>query len=646
MAIMFPRDIHPDAPHSERVIFDVLKRSAISRDWVVYHSEYLENPKNPSRPREIDFVILIPAHFTVICLESKGGRYETIEAGRKWRSLSNPNTILDPAPPEKARQDMYKLQETLRNTRFDGRRVLSDESLISYGCAVALPHGDFPEGARQPRQALILQGSDISVRNPDRTVRKLADYAELAGRRVRERTDRPGNRALRLLDKALTQWDNLRNYLEYDVVITRDLRTIRSRSLETLRPQLLRLTEEQIVSLDAPDLNEYCVIDGAAGTGKTVLALELARRRCEDDGKRVALMCNNPVLSQRFDRWARTLSDENGGSVAAGTPITLPLHAFDGDSVLGERHMRRMADASGLEDSLKGSQADSRWRNFTDETLADLPDGGSFDYLVVDEAQNLTDDAFLDLMDGLLVGGLADGNWTMFGDFTNQNLVSPDIPTDGRQTLRERGLRPANSRMRTNCRNTEEIALETARYSRVAVDTMSGVYGPEVLAPQYFDTNEELGDILESWIKTWRGNRIQASQITLLSTCAEDEFRFDTDREYDGLKLVNVREDAATDIWDIEKALVVSGGTAAGAIRYSDVYDFQGLESDVVVLVLPRPEGRALVAGELPWRNEDHLRRVLYTGMSRAKAMLLIVAHTGYKTTLDLLPVLYDSLYT
>ena len=644
MAIMFPRDIRTDAPHSERVIFDILKRSTISRDWVVYHSEYLENPRNPSRPREIDFIILAPAHFTVICLESKGGRYETIEAGRKWRSLSDPNTILDPTPPEKARQDMYELRNALRNARFDGSRILSDESLISYGCAVALPHGDFPEGARQPRQALILQGSDINVRDPDRTVRKLADYAELAGRRVREKTDRPGDRALRLLDEALTQWNNLRNYLEYDVVITRDLRTIRSRSLETLRPQLLRLTEEQIVSLDAPDLNEYCVIDGAAGTGKTVLALELARRRCEDDGLRVALMCNNPVLSQRFDRWTRTLSDENGGSVAAGTPITLPLHAFDGAPALRDRHLRRMADSSGLEDSLKGSQADSRWRNFTDETLADLPDGGSFDYLVVDEAQNLTDDAFLDLMDGLLVGGLADGNWAMFGDFTNQNLVSPDIPTDGRRTLRERGLRPANSRLRTNCRNTEEIALETARYTRVQVDTMSGVYGPEVLSPQYFSDNEELGDILSEWVGVWRRNGIEPGQIVFLSTHTEDEFSFDDAREYDGLRLVKIQDDSE-DPRGIEEAVVVSGDDSRSVIRYSDVYDFQGLESDVVVLVLPRPEGRELVGGDLAWRNPDHLRRVLYTGMSRAKAMLLIVSHEGYKDTLDLLPLLYDRLY-
>ena len=600
MAIMFPRDIHPDAPHSERVIFDVLKRSAISRDWVVYHSEYLENPRNPSRPREIDFVILIPAHFTVICLESKGGRYETIEAGRKWRSLSNPNTILDPAPPEKARQDMYKLQETLRNTRFDGRRVLSDESLISYGCAVALPHGDFPEGARQPRQALILQGSDINVRDPDRTVRKLEEYAELAGRRVREKTDRPGNRALRLLDEALTQWDNLRNYLEYDVVITRDLRTIRSRSLDTLRPQLLRLSEEQIVSLDAPDLNERCVIDGAAGTGKTVLALELARRRCEDDGSRVALMCNNPVLSQRFDRWTRTLSDEKGGSVVVGTPSTL------------------------LDDEPR-------------------PDG-SFDYLVVDEAQNLTHDEPLDLMDRLLKNGLSGGNWAMFGDFTNQNLVSPDIPKKVRDILRERGIQPSYSRLRTNCRNTEEIAYETARYARVEVDTMSGVYGPQVEPPQYFRANQELGDVLDRWIGLWIRNGIKPGQIVLLSTSAEDEFKFDTAREYGGLKLVNVRRDTH-EPRGIEEALVVSQNDSERAIRYSDVYDFQGLESNVVILVLPRPEGSELVGGELAWRNPEHLQRVLYTGMSRAKAMLLIVAHEGYKNALDLLPRLYDDLY-
>ncbi|MDE2686658.1 MAG: DUF2075 domain-containing protein [Chloroflexota bacterium] len=640
MAIMFPEQIRRDAPESERIIFEILKRSTIAREWVVYHSEYTNNPDNLARPREIDFLIFVPDSFAIICLEVKGGSYETIEAGRQWRSTSGQHAILFP-PPDKVRDDMFALQKEFREGTFGGNPLLSSPSLISYGCAVALPDGDFPQGARRPIQAQILEARHIDEQLPDRMVVMLSDYAkQVASESVRERLADP-NDGDKHYDNALGEWNNLRNYLEYDVTIARDLRTIKSRNLNTLRPQLLRLTEEQIVSLDAPDLNDRCMIDGAAGTGKTILALELARRRCEDEGKSVVLMCSNLVLSSRFERWAHTLSKDNGGSVVVGTPATLPLHIFQNAPVLQAKHRQRIDDASGLEDSLKGAAADERWKRFISETIEDLREGGDFDYLVVDEAQNLCDDAFLELMDHLLDGGLADGQWAMFGDFTNQNLVSPSIPKKAGDTLRARGLNWSNSRLRTNCRNTEEIAHATAQYARVEVDTMSGVYGPQVLPPQYFETEEELGDILDRWVGTWRSNGIAPQQIVLLSTATEDEFKFDTTREYAGGGLINIRNLPA-DIRTTDEALVIGEANSPRAITYSDVYDFQGLENDVVILVLPQPKDRALVGGDIPWRNPEHLRRVLYTGMSRAKAMLLIVAHEGYRRVLNLLPLLYE----
>ena len=584
MAVMFPTNIRSDAPQSEKDVFEILKRSAIAGKWIVYHSEYTDRPDNPARPPEMDFVIFVPEHFAIICLEAKGGSYETFEAGRKWRSVTRRDVILEPPPPEKVRSFMFDLQREFRLARFNGEPLLLEDSLISYGCAIALPDGNFPRDARMPKQACILEARDIDKGNPDRMVAKLEEYAEsVPPERIRNRLSSDIMGGVHW-DNALGEWDRLRNYLEYDVTITRDLRTIKSRNLNTLRPELLRLTEEQIVSLDAPDLNESCVIDGAAGTGKTVLALELARRRCEEDGKNVAFMCSNSVLVSRFERWARTLSADKGGSVSVGTPATLPLRAFElagseDDQIM---HELRIEEAEGIEDSLKFGYTPSDWTSFIRETVADLPPDGVFDYLVVDEAQNLCDETFLVLMDRLLKGGLADGYWAMFGDFANQDLVSPSISKDVRTTLRERGLRPSYSRLRTNCRNTEEIAYETARYSRVVVDTMSGVYGPEVLPPQYYGDKEELTVLLDHWIDTWRGNRINPERMMLLSIYPEngpeDEFKFDTARGYGGLRLLNIREldGRDADIRGVEDALVVSKDDTGRVLRYGDVYDFLG----------------------------------------------------------------------
>ena len=169
----------------------------------------------------------------------------------------------------------------------------------------------------------------------------------------------------------------------------------------------------------------------AAGTGKTVLAMDLARRQCEEEGKSVALLCSNPYLSRRFERWAETLSSDKGGRVVAGTPARLPSWGFKHDDALKDRHRERLARSPGLEESLKrGYHLDDKWHSFIDETVADLGAGGIFDYLIVDEAQNLCDEIFLKLMNALLKDGLADGHWTMFGDFTNQRIVASRFTED------------------------------------------------------------------------------------------------------------------------------------------------------------------------------------------------------------------------
>ena len=75
-------------------------------------------------------------------------------------------------------------------------------------------------------------------------------------------------------------------------------------------------------------------------------------------------------------------------------------------------------------------------------------------------------------------------------------------------------------------------------------------------------------------------------------------------------------------------------------LRYSNIYDFQGLESDVAILVIPKPDEQIVIGGGVTLPREEHLRKMLYTGMSRAKAMLIIVAHESYEEYLELLPPL------
>ena len=613
MPIMMPLELPYETPRSERIFFERLNSSPTARAWRVYHSVYLNNMRNPSRPHEIDFVIVIPEYFAIVCVEAKGGVYRIIDGGNRWQNVRS-REFLQPSPPQQARNSMFNLKRELSNANIVCR---DPESYISYGCAVALPDGNLPPETNLSPQALILDQSDVS--SPSRLTQKLLSYAlELGGKKAQNPDE---------VLAARLELNDVIDYLERE----EQMESVRITSgyLDTVR-ELLRLTPEQQTCQTVVANNDRCIIDGGAGTGKTVLAKEIARRICEDEGESVAFLCSNTVfVDHNLDGWANSLSGENGGQIAIGTPATLPLRALEKDRLAHRRHERRLSTYPSIEETLKLGRVHDDWEAFIDETVRDLPECGVFDYLVIDEAQNLCAEPFFRLVDRLLKGGLVSGRWTMFGDFVNQNIVSPSISElgDGKVALKSAygNIHWVNFPLSTNCRNTQEIAQEMSKLVRIYASTVDGVRGPAVEF-DYFNSERQLGEMLDRHVSSWRREGVSSVQVVLLTS--DKTSQFDTSRTYGGWRLVNMR-DAQTD-------------PPETGLRYSDLYDFQGLESDVVILVLPVTEDQAVVGGVVTLPNETHMRRMFYVGMSRARAVLVIVAHESYREPLELRRELFD----
>ncbi len=625
MSIMIPDVISDSASDAKKKIFEQLKGVAQSRNWEVLHSITINS-------REIDFVILVPDRCSVICLKvATNDSYDLVK-----EALGH------------AKKDM----EALRS-EFPG--YFQDDSLLFLG-SNAVSVKEPPKEVKEPPKEEDIGGkltSYIFQECPDEVQQICENWGEDSN------TERYQEVQLML--------DKLRSELVSTGETITTIATVFHDNLETHRPQLLRLTDDQLkvlqlvgceppptilpesddrIQINSPEpikVQPRCVVDGAAGTGKTVLAIEIARQLCES-GKTVGMLCSNPYLSQRFVNWAETLSGDNGGKIIAGTPAKLPLRAFRGNSNLKKKHEQRLKKSPGLEGSLKLGYLDKGWQDFIVETIKDLDaleQGPIFDYLIVDEAQNLCAEMFLNLQNALLKGGLKDGCWIMFGDFTNQQIVSPNIkmvwakfanyftnqspvspeigtnPTweDVVKLLREIGLEGA--RLEVNCRNTHEIADKTAKLVRLGSPPMLGVHGPHVQI-EYFNSQENLTAILDNLISDWQDRNFKSKQIILLSSGTGGEFN--TGREYSGWELLNI-------------AAEPSAGKD-NTLKYSDVYDFQGLESDLVILVLPQTEDMVELAGSLTLPREKHLNRVLYTGMSRARVMLVIVADEHWERIL------------
>ena len=200
--------------------------------------------------------------------------------------------------------------------------------------------------------------------------------------------------------------------------------------------ELKRYTEEQFGAIDAMAHNPRVVFEGPAGTGKTLLAIECARRALAD-GKRTLFVCYNRLLGG----WIRHETDGLGEGLTAGT-----LHSY-------------MLNVAGLGRPPASDQ--HFWQDelpaLALERLLEAEGSLPFDVLVVDEAQDLLDDRYLDVLDLSLAGGLSGGEWRLFGDFERQAIYGSDAAgLDG--FLSRRGAGAPLYSLRMNCRNTPRVA--------------------------------------------------------------------------------------------------------------------------------------------------------------------------------------------
>ena len=176
------------------------------------------------------------------------------------------------------------------------------------------------------------------------------------------------------------------------------------------------LTEEQHSALDIARDNERSLFNGSAGTGKTMLALECARRVAQSS-QRVGLLCFNVLLGNYLKDQTQ---DNYGITAGAFWPHILRPLVLRGphrDEFLHDEENE--ADEGKLYDNVYPFYAE----------LALTGAGPQFDFLIVDEAPDLCRSTYLDLMDGLLAGGLSEGCWAMLGDFSNQ-AIFPDSASE------------------------------------------------------------------------------------------------------------------------------------------------------------------------------------------------------------------------
>lgn len=546
MARLIPPVFPEDAPPGEQAVFRALARDDETDDWIVLHSlniaEHVRNPEG-----EADFVIVAPG-LGVLVVEVKSHDHFSFDEG-VWRLGNQAPTTRGPF--KQASEAMHSIRKELLRKKVELRSIPTLSAVwftATRARTMLKPTSEWADWQ-------VLDSEDLK-NDPIGALRRTfrGGIAHL------DETfpgfsyggvgpDAAGARQMTML---------LRPNFEFGLVAG-DVRSARE-------SQLVRFVEEQFAALDAMADNESVLFTGPAGTGKTLLAVEAARREIAT-GNRGRLLCFNKLLGRRLA--ADMAGDQR---LTVGT-----FHR----QLLGLTGMTAPADAD-----------DTFWQVTLPERAMEVlldREGEQVDFLIIDEIQDLLTEPYLDVLDLMVKGGLSGGRVLMFGDFERQAIFDDGR---GRQLLNERLPRTPTHRLTMNCRNLPRIGY--------SVNLFSG------LEPGYQRFRRSDDGANPVWLKYANGD----DQTPLLRQAVEAlrEESFDLS-EIVILSPLGSRSVAATtsDLW-LKSVLEPADGRLPkkGKIRFSTIHGFKGLESPAVIVT-------DLERGSVP-----NFESVLYVGLTRA----------------------------
>ena len=326
---------------------------------------------------------------------------------------------------------------------------------------------------------------------------------------------------------------------------------------------------------------------GPPGTGKTLLAIEEVKKSVAR-GEKVALFCFNSNLAD----WLNSYFSDMPESVRPEFVGTL------------HKYMTQVAKEADLLPPYPHDPERIQYYYQTDlpeaAAYALLETGELFDKIVVDEAQDLIRDSYLDVMGGCLKKGLSRGRWTLFGDFSMQAIYAERVSGTKLIEKLDNITSFIRFKLTVNCRNTKPICkeIETVTGFKAPHDLWTKVDGPPV---QYltWSTMESQCKKLKAVLKQLADSHIEPEKITILSP--------------------RKREDSVVSMLDgyVVKDFSVPPGMNT---TFCTIQAYKGLENSVIIL--------ADIEG-------FSAEKLMYVGLSRACTGLYVLESDSAKREYD-----------
>ena len=502
----FPREPNEQDPEFE--VFQVLKN--LPDNFSVFYSKKFKGGRRSKEECEIDFIVF-DGDKSLLCIEVKGGLIEYDGANDIW--LQN-SSELKVSPDRQASAATNSLIQFLGHLAKD----------LNVGWSVCFPNCSLPSHASAPSglpKAIIVEEGGLL--EAEKALSLVSNYYNNKFKRngVTKSTARE-------IEKKLNR--GIGFIQKIGIRVARDLQ------------QIVQVTEEQFEVLEDLRLNPRIAVKGYAGSGKTLLAQEFARR-LDEDGNRVLLLFFNRVIAKSV-------------RYGLGRDSRIECSTFHRFA----KYQISKYDEQWWNESAKDS--DEFWNEDVPLKLADIPvnDDDKFDAIIVDEGQDFKRNWY-DTLE-LYLQSQAASHFAVFYD-ESQDIFGhwSDLPW---------GDTAAKKVLTKNCRNTKAIVSHLNSIFDGQIKTFEQSPTGSGVVVRRPKSNEDAAKLLKKDVSQLLDNGIAPNQIVILIDQPKSESALAGLDQIGGFELEGIE---------------TTFHPRARTIRYSNIRRFKGLESDVIFTI-------------------------------------------------------------
>jgi len=572
-------------PPGEQRFWEWIKK--LPSDWHVIHNIDLTRI-NDGKKTQIDFLV-INSHKGMVAVEVKSHKEITL-VNSKWRLGAKE---YHRSPLEQSDDGVHTLLRHIQK-EFGSNHILSrcpKVRLASFPFAT-FNYGDHASFKRRE----IIDLNDMNLVDSDNKMKLYFDgYISWS---CKENNHPELNTSINVDDVK-----NLVEFLKGSYGNNAPGRKIRAEQLRSTLDNYLKQNQKPILTLAAD--NSRLIVKGPAGTGKTQIAIGLAKTFAEQN-KRVGFFCHNKLIGNQISEELACYS-----TIVAG-----PLRS----------KLMRMLDI------VQPNQVPENWLNegvfeVANEKLQDpsLLEKVKFDVLIIDELQDIIqNEKLMEVAWKLLEGGKENGCWYVFGDFENQ-VLSFDEPRNVTTVFNNLRTNATVFSMATNCRNYKEVGsmacyVATLKTDSIYTDFFKGNGGQQKAQPFFYinpeDQLEKLKKVLKDLLAPGNVVRYSPEDVVILT------FRAAADGIANNLTTDPECNWGFVNLSDLENFKLRRNRLSLGS-----VYQFKGLESKIIIVT-------DVDSGYFP-HNLQQLKNLGYTGLTMALEIAYVLMQVETRNILN-----------